>query len=201
MARELFVLRHGRSLANERGLIASSMASAGQDFGLTAEGHLQVRANLEEARGLVSGPVSICASPLLRARETAEITADIFGTRVDVDGRLIERGFGDLEMDSDERYEAVWALDRQDPTHRTWRVESVADVLERLLGLVNELQADPSAGAVILVTHGDVASILICASSEAPLTQHREVGGLETGQLRALEWPPLAEPPIFGSDS
>ena len=81
MARELFVLRHGRSLANERGLIASSMASAGQDFGLTAEGRLQVRANLEEARGLVSGPVSICASPLLRARETAEITAEIFGTR------------------------------------------------------------------------------------------------------------------------
>ena len=61
-------------------------------------------------------------------------------------------------MDSDDRYEAVWALDRRDPTHRTWRVESVADVLERLLGLVNELQADPSPGAVILVTHGDVAS-------------------------------------------
>ena len=201
MARELFVLRHGRSLANERGLIASSMASAGRNFGLTAKGRIQVRTNLEEARGLVSGPVSICASPLLRARETAEITAEMFGTRVHVDDRLIERGFGDLEMDSDERYEAVWALDRRDPTHRTWRVESVAEVLERLLGLVTELQADPSAGAVILVTHGDVASILICASSGAPLTRHREVGGLKTGQLRALEWPPVAEPPIFGSDS
>jgi len=201
MARELFVLRHGRSLANERGLIASSMASAGSDFGLTDEGRAQVHENIEHARGLVSGPVSVLSSPLRRARETAEIAAETFGTRLHVDDRLIERGFGDFEMDSDRRYEEVWEIDRRDPTHRTWNVESVVEVLERLRHLTEELRPVPLEGAVILVTHGDVASTLICASSGAPLSRHREVGGLATGQIRALDWPPTMEPPILVSDS
>jgi probable phosphoglycerate mutase len=177
------------------------MANAGSGFGLTDEGRAQVRTNLEQARGLMSGPVSVLSSPLLRARETAEIAAEFFGTRVHVDDRLIERGFGDFEMDSDDRYEEVWEIDRRDPTHRTWNVESVVEVLTRLRRLRDELRADPFEGAVILVTHGDVASTLICASSGAPLSRHREVGGLGTGQIRALDWPPTAEPPIFDGDS
>jgi probable phosphoglycerate mutase len=177
------------------------MANAGSGFGLTDEGRAQVRTNLEQARGLMSGPVSVLSSPLLRARETAEVAAELFGTRVHVDDRLIERGFGDFEMDSDDRYEEVWEIDRRDPTHRTWNVESVVEVLTRLRRLRDELRADPFEGAVILVTHGDVASTLICASSGAPLSQHREVGGLATGQIRALDWPPTAEPPIFDGDS
>ena len=200
MTCQLFLLRHGRSQANERGLIASSIENAGEAFGLTPEGRAQVRSSIEQARARVAQPVSVLSSPLLRARETAAIAADLLGATVSVDNRLIERGFGDLEMESDDRYESLWKIDRRNPTHRTWGVESVADVLARLERLIEELRGDAS-GSVLLVTHGDVASTLICASLGDRLSRHREVGGLATGQLMAIDWPPAAGPPMFSSDS
>lgn len=201
MSREFFVLRHGRSRANEQGLIASTMANAGDDFGLTPEGRAQVRERVAQARDRLSEPVAVLSSPLLRARETAAIVAEVAGTIAEIDDRLIERGFGDLEMALDDRYESVWEIDRHDPTHRTWNVESVAEVWSRVQSLMDDRHADASAGTLILVTHGDVASTLICGSSGAPLSRHREVGGLATGQMRALDWPPASHPPIFDGDS
>lgn len=211
MPPHLHILRHGRSEANERGLIASTLENAGEAFGLTPEGRTQVRASIEQARPHVSEPISILSSPLLRARETADIAAELLGATearsglpgadVLVDSRLIERGFGDLELQPDARYEAVWEVDRRDPTHRTWNVESVADVWSRLRSLTDELRDEGAAGTIILVTHGDVASTLICGSSGAPLTRHREIGGLGTGEIRAVDWPPAEEPPIFVGDS
>lgn len=201
MPRKLFVLRHGRSLANEQGLIASTMANAGDDFGLTPEGRAQVRERIAQARDRLSEPVAVLSSPLLRARETAAIVAEVAGTIAEIDDRLIERGFGDLEMALDDRYESVWEIDRRDPTHRTWNVESVVEVWSRVRSLMYERHAEVSAGTLILVTHGDVASTLICGSSGAPLSRHREVGGLATGQMQAFDWPPASDPPIFVRDS
>lgn len=199
MSRRLYLLRHGRSEANELGLIASTLATAGDAYGLTAEGRAQVRRSVEAARASLAEPVSVISSPLLRARETAEIAAELCGATLHIDERLIERGFGELELQPDERYETVWALDRRNPSHRTSGVESVADVCTRLLDLIAELRKGPS-GTVLLVTHGDVASTLICASLGEPMSRHREVGGLETGQLRGIEWPPAPGAPIFDSD-
>ena len=201
MSRKIFVLRHARSRANEEGLIASSLENAGDDFGLTPEGQARVRETVQQAREGLSEPVAVLSSPLLRARETAAIVAEVVGTIAEIDDRLIERAFGDLEMAMDDRYESVWEIDRRDPTHRTWNVESVAEVWSRVRSLMDERQADTSAGTLILVTHGDVASTLICGSSGAPLSRHREVGGLATGQMRALDWPQNPDSPIFVGDS
>ena len=188
MARPLFILRHGRSQANERGLIASTMASAGEAFGLTAEGREQVRSSVIAQQSLFVAPTLILSSPLLRARETAEIAAELCGASVRVDDRLVERGFGEFEMQSADRYESVWDVDRRDPTHRTWGVESVVDVLTRLRSLLVETPSEGD-GSILLVTHGDVASTLICASLGEELSRHREVGGLTTGQLVSIDWP------------
>ena len=196
MPPRLLLLRHGRSVANERGLIASSLANAEQDFGLTEEGRAQVSVSVRAARSGILLPVTVVSSPLLRARETADVAAEILGTAVRVDHRLVERGFGELELDSDDRYESVWKLDRRDPTHRTWKVESVVEVWARLRHLLKDLLDAPDlratpGGSVLLVSHGDVASTLICGSSGEPLSRHREVGVMETGELRAVDWPPV----------
>lgn len=188
MTCQLVVLRHGHSLANQSGLIASSVENAGDAFGLTTEGRAQVRSSVAQARAHVTEPISVLSSPLLRARETAEIAADLFGTALRVDDRLIERDFGDLEMGPDDLYESVWAIDRKDPTHRTWRVESVVEVLARLQQLLEEIRCTTS-GTALLVTHGDVASALICASVGVPLSRHREVGGLATAEILPVDWP------------
>jgi broad specificity phosphatase PhoE len=204
----LFVLRHGRSVANERGLIASTVGVAGEAFGLTDLGRAQVTDTVTRARGsgLLEPPVTIISSPLLRARESADIAAAMLGVSARVDDRLVERGFGDFELESEERYEAVWQVDVRDPTHGTWGVESVVDVLARARSLVEEVVEEVGdksvygspGGSVLLVTHGDVASTLICASMGSTLDRHREVGALDTGDLRELDWPPSGASPIFG---
>ncbi len=51
---------------------------------------------------------------------------------------------------------------------------------------IEELTNDERFATVILCTHGDVASTLLCTSLGVPLEQHREVGALQTGTLHEL---------------
>ena len=80
----------------------------------------------------------------------------------------------------------VFAADRLDPTHGSWGVESVVEVLARAGPVVDECSGRDHVATVILCTHGDVASILLCSSLGVPLARHREVGALETGALMEL---------------
>lgn len=185
----VFVLRHGESTANVRGLIASSPAHAESAFGLTAEGRAQVLRGVTEARaaGLLDAAVRVISSPLLRARETAEVAAAVLAAEVEIDGRLIERGFGALELGPDEGYRAVWAADREDPSHERDGVESVTAIVARVTGLLRDLEAAAESRTVLLCTHGDVASVLLCLAQGLPVGLHRDVGALANGEIRPLE--------------
>ncbi|MEM7417314.1 MAG: histidine phosphatase family protein [Gemmatimonadota bacterium] len=196
MSPRLYVLRHGRSEANAQGLIASSLATAGEHFGLTDEGRMQVRSNVGRIASEIGRPVTILASPLLRTKETAEIAREVLGGEVEAEPRLIERDFGELELEPDTRYEEVWRVDRSSPHHHTFGAEPPAAVLERVRAVADDA-VRTRAGTVLLVTHGDVASILLSAARGAPLTRHREVGALATGELTPIDWPPAATGPIF----
>ncbi len=181
------LLRHGQSEANVQRLIASSFAAAREGFGLTPTGRAQVRAQVLAARadGRLPAVCQVISSPLLRARESAAIAADILGTTVRVDGRLAERGFGELELTSDAHYDRVWTADRVDPAHESWGVESVVAILERVAPLLAEVRPEPGA-AVVLCTHGDVASVLLCAASGLTLSRHRDVGAMANGEVRPV---------------
>jgi len=188
MPPRLFLLRHGQSLANEKRLIASNPENASEGFGLTPMGREQVRRTLLGAHtvGTLNSPVRLVSSPLLRARESIELASEILGVSAAIDARLSERGFGDLELEPDDGYERVWAEDRVNAFHQSWGVESVSQVLRRARPVVEELARDALASTVILCTHGDVASALLCSSLGVPLERHREVGALETGTMREL---------------
>src|SRR3954453_19990023 len=154
------LLRHGQSDANVQRLIASSPTVAADAFGLTAQGRDQVRTSVAAARdaGILAPDCRVISSPLLRARESAAIAAELLGTTVRVDHRLIERGFGELELSTDEHYDAEWAAERADPRHERWGVESVTGILARVSSLLAELRAAEHDATFVLCTHGDVAS-------------------------------------------
>ena len=183
-----FFLRHGESSANVAGLIASAPANAAAAYGLTPRGRDQVRRAVENARaaGELAGVQLVFSSPLLRALESASIAAEVLGAEIHVDPRLIERGFGSLELSSDHNYEQVWGADRIDPTHEQWGVESVASVLARVHGLFVEREAEAQPGPLLLCTHGDVASVALCAGYGQPIGTHRDVGALANGEIRGL---------------
>jgi probable phosphoglycerate mutase len=188
MPPRFFLLRHGRSVANELGLIASHAVHAGDAYGLTPEGRGQVERSVQAAiaDGSLIAPTVVVASPLQRGRESAAVAASLVGVYPVIDPRLTERGFGDLDLGPDDAYAQVWEADRADPAHTRWGVESVHQVLRRAAGVVAALADGSPHGSVLLCTHGDVASVLLCAARGAPMGHHRDDGDLDTGGLREI---------------
>ena len=88
----LLFLRHGQTDWNVQGLFQGRT-----DIPLNETGRAQAR---EQAATLLSHqpPVDVIyASPMLRARETAEIVQQALGAPIYFDERLVERCFGSLE--------------------------------------------------------------------------------------------------------
>ena len=186
LRRRYHLLRHGQSLANVEGVIVSAPATGTAGYGLTEEGRAQVRASVAAARAgnLFDDVPEIVASPFLRTVETAALAAELLGCAARKDERLRERFFGALDGTADPAYQGVWAADRLDPDHVEWGVESAASVARRMLDLVRELER-AEGGPVLLVTHGDPASILI-ATLAGDLRRHRELGALPVAGLTSL---------------
>ena len=184
---QLYGLRHGQSEANEQGIIVSDPAVGFKGCGLTPAGRAQV-SGASSAAPLGQDALIFC-SPFLRTLETARILAEARGVEdVTPDERLIERHFGTLEGSSDKCYGQVWDLDRRDPYHAHWQVESVRSVWQRFDSLWTECRRRHIDRTVVFVTHGDVLSIGACGLQQADLTTHHERFSFETAELRLL-WP------------
>jgi broad specificity phosphatase PhoE len=187
-----FLLRHGRSEANEAGLIVSDPVRGAQGYGLTPQGRDQVEASVNTAwqACLADSALYVVSSPFLRAQETARIAAGIWAIpSFQTDDRLRERSCGQFEMAQDQSYEQVWAQDRIDPEHRQGGVESVTDVWARGCSLVQELDQGATDTTFVLVTHGDVASALLCGAAQEDFRRHRELYALHTAEMRQVEVP------------
>lgn len=185
-----FAQRHGKSHANEEGIIVSSAAQGVPGFGLTDEGREQARRAALAAKegGILDESVLIVSSDFLRARETAEITAAALGARdaVVLSDRLRERFFGELDGQSNEHYEKVWAFDLEDHLHERFGSESVASVLARTLSLIQELESRHEGRDILLVSHGDTLQILQTHFEAVRPSLHRSLPHLGTGEIRPL---------------
>lgn len=165
--------------------------------------------------------IAIVTSDLLRAKETAQIVADVvlanninssitiplYSNDIVVDVRLRERGFGEWDGGSDIHYQDVWNDDSVDPYHTTKGVESVWSVTDRATRCVLEWDSKNTTLLkkqvveddrnlhwwIICVAHGDVLQILQTAFSKMDPSQHRSLDHLETATLRPLILAPWEE--------
>src|SRR5262245_11515089 len=97
--------RHGRSLANEQGIIISDPQVGTVAFGLVAEGRTEARRSagwLKSRRFFNRDKAIIFSSDFKRARETAEESRGVLGSEIDIVATpaLRERNFGGLEQAS-----------------------------------------------------------------------------------------------------
>ncbi|KAK9287147.1 hypothetical protein L1049_015558 [Liquidambar formosana] len=135
-----WVLRHGKSIPNERGLIVSSMENGSlAEFQLAPEGVNQARLAGElfqkelKENNIPLENVRICYSPFSRTTHTAKVVASILnlpfeGPQCKVMEHLRERFFGpSFELMSHDKYAEIWALDEQDPFVQPEGGESVVD--------------------------------------------------------------------------
>ncbi len=137
----LILVRHGQTAANAAGLLLGRA-----DPPLTELGRRQAEALAAALRS----PVRVIASPLARARETAEA----FGRPVEVDERWIEMDYGSLDGLAVSAVAAeVWERWRADATFVPGGGESLAAVGIRVRAACDELAEEASERDIAVVTH------------------------------------------------
>ena len=144
----LLYLRHGQTDWNAQGLFQGRT-----DIPLNETGRGQAR---EQAEMLLSHepPVDVIyASPLKRARETAEIVQQALDVPLRFDDRLIERCFGDLEGTPIVRGLGEEGLARHG-------AESFAALHGRVKGFLDDIAARHPGQCVLAAAHGNVGRMV-----------------------------------------
>ncbi|OMO79981.1 Histidine phosphatase superfamily, clade-1 [Corchorus capsularis] len=168
-----WVLRHGKSIPNEKGLIVSSLENGiRSEYQLASEGVEQARLAGElflkelKENNIPLENVRICYSPFARTRHTAEVAASVLnipfeGPQCQVIDDLRERYFGPtFELLSHDKYPEIWAMDENNPFTKPEGGESVDDVASRLTSAMATIESEYQGSVILVVSHGDPLQIL-----------------------------------------
>ncbi|MEM8501242.1 MAG: histidine phosphatase family protein [Pseudomonadota bacterium] len=155
----LGLVRHGQTYAN-----IDRVWHGHTDTELTDLGYQQAR-ELGEYFGNYMQPTVIFASPLQRARITAEEVARHFQLEVHLDERLMEFNLGDWE---DKTFESLSAAGEntmrklvEDPDYSTPNGESQNSVRDRFVTAVDEIVAQHPGEHIVIVAHGVALGIAL----------------------------------------
>jgi broad specificity phosphatase PhoE len=119
---------------------------------------------------------AIFTSDLLRAKETADVIAEVLGVPVTPEPRLREINQGEWEGQFVEviraRNSTLWEQRTIDPANfHPPGGESVAEVAERTQAAMRNITHHYPTGSVLIVSHGLALATIICQNSGIPLGQ------------------------------
>ncbi len=148
---KVFVIRHGKTEWNIKGLLQGSTNIPLSDFGV-----LQAKQVLKK---LENEHIDICiSSPLDRALDTARIICD---NKIDIiiDDRLVERRLGNLEGKPSVLYDSkmYWNYELNSSNEN---VESIQDMFSRITSFYDYLKTNYKDKNVLIVTHGAIVRTL-----------------------------------------
>ena len=117
---------------------------------------------------------AIYTSDLSRARETAEIIAQVIQLPVTLEPRLREINQGDWEGQDVEtikdRYAGLWNERLVDPTNaRPPGGETVGEVAERVYAALDDIAGIYPAGQVLICSHGLALATALCKVQNVPV--------------------------------
>lgn len=156
----LYLARHGETEWHAEHRYAGS-----SDVVLTSHGRRQAAALADWAA--TAGLSAIVASPLSRARLSAEPSARASGVPLRIEPRLVEIDFGAAEGMSPgelaETYPEEWAgFERQPARSPLPGGESGVAGIARSLPVLDELAAEFPAGRVLVVGHATLMRLQLC---------------------------------------
>ena len=155
MTTELFVVRHGQTEFNRRGLYQGHADSALTDAGRAQAGLLAPR-----LRSLGCGPTIYC-SDLGRARHTAELLAAP-GDRIREEAGLRERCWGVFEglsrAEITERYPNARTSRGANADYTPPGGETQGELNERIVAALNRIAGNHAGERILVVTHGGVVT-------------------------------------------
>lgn len=165
----IYLARHGQNEDNVQGVL-----NGHRDLPLTDIGRAQAK---EAGRNCLEHTLHfdvILCSPLVRARETAEIIAGVVGVpEPAVHPLLIERDFGIMTGKNVSDVKELCAPDIIETDTVTYFLspdgaETFPVLLKRAQTLLKELEEKYSSKTLLLVTHGDIGKMLYAAYYELP---------------------------------
>jgi len=157
---KLYFVRHGESEANTQHVISNRASS----FGLTELGREQADSLVENLRDI---PISaIFSSPILRAKETADIVSRAFYLPYQVTEALREYDCGYLEGKSDEeswkqhrKYYEDWTV-HHNYTSKPTAGENFIDIQHRFLPFIESLKHREDKH-ILLIGHGGLFHLML----------------------------------------
>lgn len=149
---ELYVTRHGQTDFNARGLVCGATT----DIPLTDVGREQAHSLQGELEGIQIDQVLV--SPMLRARQTADLALAGRSVAMEIEPRLIEFNFGTYEgvRVDDPDFVAL----RANFAFRYPEGESLLEAVARVYSVIEELPQRFPDKAVLLVCHGAISRIV-----------------------------------------
>jgi len=179
----VYLVRHGQTPLNESGVLRGLL-----DPPLDEAGHLQA-GRLAAVLG-PRMPSVVVASPLLRARQTAQPIADRAGRDVTTDKRLLDRDYGQWAGTDQEAVAAQWGSVDDAPG-----VEPARAVRERAVRGLTDIAQRSRGGPAVVVSHDAVNRQLLAAFDAGlgnPDTIPQDNGCFNTLELRGDSWAVLA---------
>lgn len=190
--RYVLIVRHGQTHFNVEGRLPGQLAGVG----LTDEGRRQAH---QAAVALSALPLSaIVASPLERARDTAEIIARGWALPVRLDPRLMDTDVGawsGQKIEDVAKNDPNWKAFTEHPTNPPPGVESLAAVQARAVAAVEAALDDPTTGDyLIVVAHADVVKLIIAQYTGVAIDGVRFMS-IANASISALAFPEVISTP------
>jgi len=192
MATELWLVRHGETDWNRRGLYQGQ-----EDIPLNETGLAQARrtaADLAARAGAGQAFAALYCSPLRRARQTAEACAAGLGLEVRIDARLREIHQGERQgADYAEVVARFHEWVRKAP-EEGWKErapggESVEDVARRMAEAADDYATAHPGAAVLVFSHGLALATLVCQARGLWLgAVYEHIPGNAGAEV--ISWPP-----------
>ncbi len=159
MTHSITFIRHGESVGNANGQIQGQ-----SDMPLTEKGEQQALAMAQTWQKSGRSFDQIIASPLTRARRTAEIIAATLNSPLSLDPIWAERGFGEIEGRS---FEEIMQQEPNFDFNHPYQPpggdgESIVDVFLRASQALQGLLRYPS-GSYLIVSHGALINMVMYA--------------------------------------
>ncbi|PKQ26357.1 MAG: histidine phosphatase family protein [Actinobacteria bacterium HGW-Actinobacteria-4] len=185
----VFLLRHGQTEWNAVGRLQGST-----DIPLNETGQEQAIAAARALAALVAPDTMIVASPLSRARETAQSLAAAVGVSVATDARLAERSYGvwegmtDAERVSHAPDEVVRWRQGDEPAIDGY--EGHAPLGARVMAALHE-HAARAKGDLVLVSHGGALRMAVTVALGLHLadsSQRAAIRGLDNAHWSQLKY-------------
>lgn len=168
---DLTLVRHGETIWHAEHRYAGS-----SDIPLTTQGRQQAHWLAQWAEGAQLD--AIRASPLVRARDTAEAVTRTTGLTTHTDDRLTELDFGAAEgltsTEMSSRFDGAREAFEQDPVaHHLPGGEDPRQAVERMTACLTELVAGYPDGRILVVGHGTIQRLVLCHLLGLPLRDYR----------------------------